>query len=126
MDLYANNAAFGALVEFPCRSAADAVLARKIPLPTRSPNRIQAIDIHHIIDVGSGLFRGSDRFFPCRQGARTLRQSLREVPMISFVPQRWVMDLRALMGVGPRVTKHTIGDVRMSPFPSYEDIEVKG
>jgi peptide/nickel transport system substrate-binding protein len=37
-----------------------------------------------------------------------------------------VMDLRALMGVGPRVTKHTITDVWMSPFPSYEDMEIKG
>ena len=40
-----------------------------------------------------------------------------------FVP---IMDLRALMGVGPRVTKHTITDVWMSPFPSYEDMEIKG
>ena len=37
-----------------------------------------------------------------------------------------VMDLRALMGIGPRVTKHTITDVWMSPFPSYEDLEIKG
>ena len=37
-----------------------------------------------------------------------------------------VIDLRALMGIGPRVTKHTITDVWMSPFPSYEDIEIKG
>jgi len=37
-----------------------------------------------------------------------------------------MMDLRALMGVCPRVTKHTIADVWMSPFPSYEDIEIKG
>jgi peptide/nickel transport system substrate-binding protein len=37
-----------------------------------------------------------------------------------------IMDLRALMGVGPRVTKHTITDVWMSPFPSYEDMEIKG
>jgi peptide/nickel transport system substrate-binding protein len=37
-----------------------------------------------------------------------------------------IMDLRALMGVGPRVTKHTITDVWMSPFPSYEDVEIKG
>jgi hypothetical protein len=36
-----------------------------------------------------------------------------------------VMDLRALMGVGPRITKHTITDVWMSPFPSYEDMELK-
>jgi peptide/nickel transport system substrate-binding protein len=36
-----------------------------------------------------------------------------------------IFDLRALMGIGPRVTKHTITDVWMSPFPSYEDIEIK-
>ena len=29
------------------------------------------------------------------------------------------------MGIGPRVTKHTITDVWMSPFPSYEDMEVR-
>jgi peptide/nickel transport system substrate-binding protein len=37
-----------------------------------------------------------------------------------------VMDLRAMMGIGTRVTKHTITDVWMSPFPSYEDMEIKG
>jgi peptide/nickel transport system substrate-binding protein len=37
-----------------------------------------------------------------------------------------IFDLRALMGIGPRVIKHTITDVGMSPFPSYEDIEIKG
>ena len=37
-----------------------------------------------------------------------------------------VMDLRALIGVGPRITKHTITDVWMSAFPSYEDMEIKG
>jgi peptide/nickel transport system substrate-binding protein len=36
-----------------------------------------------------------------------------------------VMDLRALMGIGPRVAKHTITDVWMTPFPSYEDVELK-
>jgi peptide/nickel transport system substrate-binding protein len=36
-----------------------------------------------------------------------------------------VMDLRALNGVGPRVTKDTITEVWMSPFPSYEDMEIK-
>jgi hypothetical protein len=36
-----------------------------------------------------------------------------------------VMDLRALNGIGPRVTKDTITDVWMSPFPSYEDMEMK-
>ena len=36
-----------------------------------------------------------------------------------------IMDLRALNGIGPRVTKDTITDVWMSPFPSYEDMEIK-
>jgi peptide/nickel transport system substrate-binding protein len=36
-----------------------------------------------------------------------------------------VMDLRTLNGIGPRVTRHTITDVWMSPFPSYEDMEIK-
>ena len=36
-----------------------------------------------------------------------------------------LMDLRALMGVGPRIAKHTITDVWMSPWPAYEDIELK-
>jgi peptide/nickel transport system substrate-binding protein len=36
-----------------------------------------------------------------------------------------VMDLRALIGIGPRIAKHTITDVWMSPWPSYEDVELK-
>ena len=36
-----------------------------------------------------------------------------------------IMDLRALMGVGPRIGKHTITDVWMSPFPSFEDATLK-
>jgi len=36
-----------------------------------------------------------------------------------------VIDVRALMGVGPRVSRHTITDVWMSPFPSYEDMTLK-
>ena len=36
-----------------------------------------------------------------------------------------VMDLRVLMGIGPRLARHTVTDVWMSPFPSYEDIELK-
>jgi len=44
------------------------------------------------------------------------------VERVMYAP---VMDLRVLMGVGPRIAKHTITDVWMSPFPSYEDIELK-
>jgi peptide/nickel transport system substrate-binding protein len=44
------------------------------------------------------------------------------IERVMFAP---VMDLRVLMGVGPRIAKHTITDVWMSPFPSYEDMELK-
>jgi peptide/nickel transport system substrate-binding protein len=44
------------------------------------------------------------------------------IDRVMFAP---VMDLRVLMGVGPRVTEHTITQVWMSPFPSYEDMKVK-
>jgi peptide/nickel transport system substrate-binding protein len=44
------------------------------------------------------------------------------IDRVMFAP---VMDLRALMGVGSRVAKHTITDVWMSPFPSYEDMQLK-
>ena len=44
------------------------------------------------------------------------------IDRVMFAP---VMDLRALMGVGPRVAKHTITEVWMSPFPSYEDMTLK-
>jgi peptide/nickel transport system substrate-binding protein len=44
------------------------------------------------------------------------------IDRVMFAP---VYDLRALMGVGPRVAKHTITDVWMSPFPSYEDVTLK-
>ena len=37
-----------------------------------------------------------------------------------------VYNFSALMGVGLRITKHTIGEVYLLPFPSYEDIEIKG
>jgi len=36
-----------------------------------------------------------------------------------------IMDFRALMGVGPRVTEHTITSIHNSPFPSYEDVRLK-
>ena len=44
------------------------------------------------------------------------------IDRVMFAP---LMDLRALMGVGPRVTEHTITQVWMSPFPSYEDMKIK-
>jgi peptide/nickel transport system substrate-binding protein len=44
------------------------------------------------------------------------------IDRVMFAP---VMDLRALMGIGPRIGRHTITDIWMSPFPAYEDVELK-
>ena len=44
------------------------------------------------------------------------------IDRMMFAP---VYDFRALMGIGRRIAKHTVGDVYLSPFPAYEDIEIK-
>src|SRR6266850_879264 len=44
------------------------------------------------------------------------------IDKVMFAP---IMDFRALMGVGPRVTEHTITWIHNSPFPSYEDVRLK-
>ena len=44
------------------------------------------------------------------------------IDRVMFAP---IMDFRALMGVGPRVTEHTITWIHNSPFPSYEDLRLK-
>jgi len=36
-----------------------------------------------------------------------------------------IMDLRALMGVGPKVAEHTINSLPMVPFPSNEDMRLE-
>jgi len=36
-----------------------------------------------------------------------------------------IMDLRALMGVGPKIAEHTINLIPMVFYPSYEDIRLK-
>jgi peptide/nickel transport system substrate-binding protein len=44
------------------------------------------------------------------------------IDRVMFAP---IMDLRVLIGIGPRIAKHTITDVWMSPFPSWEDATLK-
>ena len=44
------------------------------------------------------------------------------IDRVMFAP---IMDFRALMGVGPKVTEHTITWIHNSPFPSYEDVKIK-
>ena len=78
-----------------------------------------------------GGYPDIDELFQQQAGERdrTKREALLDkiqqltIDRVMYAP---IMDLRALMGVGPRITKHTITDVWMSPFPSYEDMEIKG
>ena len=44
------------------------------------------------------------------------------IDRMMFAP---VYDFRALMGVGPRIAKDTIGDIYLDPWPAYEDVELK-
>jgi peptide/nickel transport system substrate-binding protein len=59
---------------------------------------------------------------PKRREALLFKIQQLTIDRVMFAP---VMDLRALMGVGPRIAKHTITDVWMSPFPSYEDVTLR-
>ena len=59
---------------------------------------------------------------PKKREALLFRIQQLTIDRVMYAP---VMDLRALMGVGARVSKHTITDVWMSPFPSYEDMELR-
>ena len=76
-----------------------------------------------------GGYPDIDELFAQQAGERdrTKREALLykiqqlSIDRVMYAP---IFDLRALMGIGPRVTKHTITDVWMSPFPSYEDIEI--
>jgi peptide/nickel transport system substrate-binding protein len=60
---------------------------------------------------------------PTKREALLFKIQQLSIDRVMYAP---VLDYRALMGIGTRVTKHTIGDVWMSPFPSYEDLEIKG
>ncbi len=44
------------------------------------------------------------------------------IDRVMFAP---IMDLRAMMGVGPRVADHTINSLPMVFFPSWEDLRLK-
>jgi len=72
-------------------------------------------------DVGPRQEQARERDVKKREALLHKIQQL-TIDRVMFAP---VMDRRVLMGVGPRVTKHTITDVWMSPFPSYEDMEIK-
>ncbi|MBI4610354.1 MAG: ABC transporter substrate-binding protein [Candidatus Rokubacteria bacterium] len=59
---------------------------------------------------------------PAKREALLHRIQQLTVDRVMFAP---IMDLRALMGVGPRLADHTITAIPMYPFPSYEDMRLK-
>jgi peptide/nickel transport system substrate-binding protein len=44
------------------------------------------------------------------------------IERVMFAP---IMDLRGLIGVGPRLVEHTINSIPVHPFPAFEDITLK-
>jgi peptide/nickel transport system substrate-binding protein len=44
------------------------------------------------------------------------------IDRVMFAP---LMDLRGLIGVGPRVADHTVNSIPMYPFPAYEEVRLK-
>jgi hypothetical protein len=36
-----------------------------------------------------------------------------------------IMDLRGLIGIGPRLAEHTINSIPVHSFPAFEDITLK-
>ncbi len=60
---------------------------------------------------------------------RATRQALLQriqqltVERVMFAP---IIEFRPLHGVGPRVAEHTINAIPLHPFPSYEDLQLKG
>ena len=44
------------------------------------------------------------------------------IDRVMFAP---LMDLRGLIGVGPRVVDHTVNSIPMYPFPAYEEVRLK-
>ena len=44
------------------------------------------------------------------------------IERVMFAP---IMDLRGLIGVGPRLAEHTINSIPVHPYPAFEDIRLK-
>ena len=44
------------------------------------------------------------------------------IDRVMFAP---AMDLRALVGIGPRVANHTVNSIPLHPYPALEDITLK-
>lgn len=74
-------------------------------------------------DMDELFLRQAEERDPVKRAAMVGKIQELAIERAMFLP---IMDLRGLMGIGPRIVKDTIGDVWMYPFPSYEDMEIKG
>jgi peptide/nickel transport system substrate-binding protein len=59
---------------------------------------------------------------PRKREALLYRIQQLTIDRVMFAP---IMDLRALMGIGPRLSDHAINLVPMAMFPSWEDMRLK-
>src|SRR5207302_907249 len=62
------------------------------------------------------------RMRPMERAALLHRIQQMTIDRAMFAP---IMDLRALMGIGPKMADHTINLVPMTVWPSYEDMKIK-
>jgi peptide/nickel transport system substrate-binding protein len=92
-------------------------------------SRVEAF-IHSKGASASGGYPDIDEMFeqqarerdPARREALLHRIQQLTIDRVMFAP---LMDLRGLIGIGPRVADHTINSMPMYPFPSHEDIRLK-
>ncbi|MEJ0020667.1 MAG: ABC transporter substrate-binding protein [Acetobacteraceae bacterium] len=73
-------------------------------------------------DIDALFLRQGGERDPATRGGMLAQIQQLTIDRAMFAP---VMDLRTLNGIGPRVSRDTITDVWMSPFPSYEDMEIR-
>ena len=73
-------------------------------------------------DIDELFKRQADERDPKKREAMLYKIQQITIDRVMYAP---VMDLRALMGIGPRIARHTVTDIWMSPWPAYEDIELK-
>lgn len=59
---------------------------------------------------------------PAKREALLHRIQQLSIERVMFAP---IMDLRGLIGIGPRVAEHTMNAIPMYAFPAYEDIRLK-
>ena len=73
-------------------------------------------------DIDELFEQQADERDPKKREAMLYKIQELTIERVMYAP---VMDLRVLMGIGPRIAKHTITEIWMSPWPAYEDIELK-